>query len=156
MHLLHLHRSTLKFSKSFEKGVPCIVSRCIWLLSALPWVPEVFLACGGIFGVGRRPKPRAAKLGEKLFARFTIKNWQKPETALEKSLAPRVCQHLLILVSCFPPPFLSFEVSSLDLQLQGENKAVKTKCPINKTLQHTTNKLTILANFLPANFIFME
>ena len=30
---------------------------------------------------GRRPKPRAA---------ITIKNWQKPETALEKSLAPRV------------------------------------------------------------------
>ena len=28
----------------------------------LPWVPEVFLACGGIFGVGRRTKPR-----EKLF-----------------------------------------------------------------------------------------
>ena len=34
---------------------------------------------------GRRPKPR-----EKLFARVTIKTWQKPETALEKSLAPRV------------------------------------------------------------------
>ena len=30
-------------------GVPCIVSRCIWLLSALPWVPEVFLAWGGNF-----------------------------------------------------------------------------------------------------------
>ena len=35
---------------------------------------------------GRRPKPRAAKL----FARVTIKTSQKPETALEKSLAPRV------------------------------------------------------------------
>ena len=35
---------------------------------------------------GRRPKPRAAKL----FARVTIKTWQKPETAPEKSLAPRV------------------------------------------------------------------
>ena len=32
---------------------------------------------------GRRPKPRAAK-------RVTIKTWQKPETELEKSLAPRV------------------------------------------------------------------
>ena len=30
----------------------------------LPWVPEVFLACGGNFRcVGRRPKPRAAKPG---------------------------------------------------------------------------------------------
>ena len=27
---------------------------------------------------------------ERLFARVTIKTWQKPETALEKSLAPRV------------------------------------------------------------------
>ena len=37
---------------------------------------------------GRKPKP-----GEKLFALFarvTIKTLQKPETALEKSLAPRV------------------------------------------------------------------
>ena len=33
---------------------------------------------------GRRPKPQAA-----------IKTWQKPETVLEKSLAPRVCPHLL-------------------------------------------------------------
>ena len=32
----------------------------------IPWVPEVFLA------------------------RVTIKTWQKPETELEKSLAPRV------------------------------------------------------------------
>ena len=39
---------------------------------------------------GRRPRPRAAKPREKLFARVTIKTWQKPETALEKSLAPRV------------------------------------------------------------------
>ena len=41
----------------------------------LPWVPEVFLACGGNF---RRPRG------------VTIKTWQKPETALEKSMAPRV------------------------------------------------------------------
>ena len=33
---------------------------------------------------GRRPKSQAA-----------IKTWQKPETVLEKSLAPRVCPHLL-------------------------------------------------------------
>ena len=37
--------------------------------SILPWVPEVFLACGGNF-----------------------RCWPKPETALEKSLAPRVGQ----------------------------------------------------------------
>ena len=50
----------------------------------LPWVPEVFLACGGNF----RCWPKAeATSGE---ARVTIKTWQKPETALEKSLAPRV------------------------------------------------------------------
>ena len=38
---------------------------------------------------GCRPKARAAKSREKLFARVTIKTWQKPETELEKSLAPR-------------------------------------------------------------------
>ena len=38
---------------------------------------------------GCRPKAQAAKSREKLFARVTIKTWQKPETALEKSLAPR-------------------------------------------------------------------
>ena len=42
-------------------------------------------AYAGIVGVGRRPKPRAAR-----GARVTIKTRQKPETALEKSLAPRV------------------------------------------------------------------
>ena len=36
---------------------------------------------------GRRPKLRAAK------PRVTIKTWQKPETALEKSLEPRVINH---------------------------------------------------------------
>ena len=40
-----------------------------------PGYQRVFSRAAGIFGVGRRPKPRAAK---------------KPETALEKSLAPRV------------------------------------------------------------------
>ena len=59
------------------------------------WVPEVFLACHGrefsVLAEGRqifgcRPRPRAAKL----FARVTIKTWQKPETELEKYLAPRV------------------------------------------------------------------
>ena len=55
-------------------------------LCTVPWVPEVFLACGGNFrcwpkaNFGRRPKPRAA-------------------TALEKSLAPRLCVRWL--ATCF-------------------------------------------------------
>ena len=61
-----------------------------WEASAnLPWLPEVFLAWGGNFrcwpSVVRRSREKNA-----LFARVTIKTWQKPETALEKSLAPRV------------------------------------------------------------------
>ena len=46
----------------------------------IPWVPEIFLACGGNF----RCWPKATS-GE------VVKTWQKPETTLEKSLAPRVC-----------------------------------------------------------------
>ena len=42
----------------------------------VPWVPEVFLACGGNF----RCWPKAD----------TSSAVPKPETALEKSLAPRV------------------------------------------------------------------
>ena len=61
--------------------------RLPWVPFWVPfWVPEVFLACGGNFRCW--PKPRA---------RVTIKTWQKPETGLEKSLAPRVsypnCMH---------------------------------------------------------------
>ena len=54
-----------------------------------PGCQRFFSRSVGIKGphiLGRRPKPRAAKL----FARVTIKTWNKPETALEKSLAPRV------------------------------------------------------------------
>ena len=75
---------------------------------SLPWVPEVFLACGWNFrcwpkadtssAVGRSHERRSREKNffswEKLFARVTIKTWQKPETALEKSLAPRVECHL--------------------------------------------------------------
>ena len=52
----------------------------------LPWVPEVFLACGGKF----RCWPKADTSSAVGRSRVTIKTWQKPETALEKSLAPRV------------------------------------------------------------------
>ena len=64
--------------------------------TTVPWVPEVFLACGGNFrcwpkadtslAVGRSHERRNREKN----ARVTIKTWQKPETALEKSLAPRV------------------------------------------------------------------
>ena len=53
------------------------------------WAQRFFSPAAGIFGVGRRPKPRAAKPREKTRG-SPIKTWQKPETALEKSLAPRV------------------------------------------------------------------
>ena len=58
-----------------------------------PGYRRFFSLAAGIFVVGRRPKPRAAKRREKpqrFFARVTIKTRQKPETALEKTLAPRV------------------------------------------------------------------
>ena len=58
----------------------------------IPWVPEVFLACRRNFwcwpkadtssAVGRSHEWRSREV--------TIKTWQKPETALEKSLGPRV------------------------------------------------------------------
>ena len=46
-----------------------------------------FPRAAGIFGVGRRP----THLGRRCVGlRVTIQTWQKPVTALEKSLAPRV------------------------------------------------------------------
>ena len=88
-------------NKGFELEIFSSVEdgKVVWDSLLLPWVPEVFLACGGNFRClaegrhifGRRPKPRAAKRGE---ARVTIKTWQKPETALEKSLAPRVAYYM--------------------------------------------------------------
>ena len=62
-----------------------------------PGYQRFFSRAVGIFGVGRRPKPRAAK--PRGAARVTIKTWEKPETALEKSLAPRVPRPLLQLFS---------------------------------------------------------
>ena len=61
-----------------------------WLApSVLPWVPEVFLACGGNFRCGPKADTSSA-VGRRHERRVTIKPWQKPETALDKSLAPRV------------------------------------------------------------------
>ena len=50
----------------------------------LLWVPEVFLACGGNFCCWPKADKSSA-VGWK-----TWPCWQKPESALEKSLAPRV------------------------------------------------------------------
>ena len=63
----------------------------LWVTSHLPWVPEVFLACGGNFRCWPKADTSSAVgRSHEQFARVTIKTWQKPETALEKSLAPRV------------------------------------------------------------------
>ena len=69
---------------------------CHNLQCDLPWVPEVLLAYGGNFrcwpkadtslAVGHSHEGRSRKKN----ARVIIKTWQKPDTKLEKSLAPRV------------------------------------------------------------------
>ena len=46
-----------------------------------------FSRAAGIFGVGRRPTHLSRRC---VGLRVTIQTWQKPETALEKSVAPRV------------------------------------------------------------------
>ena len=52
--------------------------------------------------VGRSREKNFSRSFEKLFARVTIKTWLKPETALEKSLAPRVFDARLsdLLLTC--------------------------------------------------------
>lgn len=54
----------------------------------LPWVPEVF-SCGGNTFSAQRPNSREAKLFARVMITTEIKPWPKPETAHEKSLAPR-------------------------------------------------------------------
>ena len=83
---------------------------------ALSWVPEVFLAAR-IFGVGRRPKPRAAKPSEKTHG-LLIKTWQKPETALEKSLAPtvRLLNNILLHSVCI---FISVKLRNFTISKRG-------------------------------------
>jgi len=81
---------SISFKGKFNKRSSSNKHPSLWLkfeisARALPWVPEVFLACSGNFLCW--PKAEAAR---KTFARVTIKTWQKLETALEKSLAPRV------------------------------------------------------------------
>ena len=54
----------------------CFLLPALLFRRIVPWVPEVFLACSGNFRCW-------------LKADTSSKTWQKPETALEKSLAPR-------------------------------------------------------------------
>ena len=93
----------LKFVKTSHRAVENLPQRKLWVWAAndarfhrvfiwvvrgaIPWVPEVFLSCGG--NLRCWPKP--------LFARVTIKTWEKPETALEKSLAPRVVARCILV-----------------------------------------------------------
>ena len=58
----------------------------------LSWVPEVFLAYDGNFRCWPKADTSSA-VGRSYQQRVTIKTWQKPETALEKSLEPRVINH---------------------------------------------------------------
>ena len=61
----------------------------------IPWVPEVFLACSGNFRCWPEADTSSA------VGRSHDKTRQKPETALEKSLAPRVSCILLGLEFCY-------------------------------------------------------
>ena len=61
--------------------------RVVWLLKEYPGYQRFFSRAAGIFGVGRSHERRSA--------RVTIMTWQKPETALEKSLTPMVLKELI-------------------------------------------------------------
>ena len=67
------------YQRFFSRAAGIFVSRVRREFSVLAEGRHIF---------GLRPKPRAAKPREN--SRVTMKTWQKPETALEKSLAPRV------------------------------------------------------------------
>ena len=70
---------------SFRKDFWC----CYWGRAGYPGYQRFFSRAVGIFGVGRRP------------THLRPKTWQKPETALEKSLASRVRAGQLLVN--FPP-----------------------------------------------------
>ena len=69
MSLLEITRASVLFSQKFKMQFDVL----------LPWVPEVSLLCGGNFRCWPKADTSSA-----------VKTSQKPETALEKSLAPRV------------------------------------------------------------------
>ena len=61
---------------------------------------QSFFSCAtGIFGVGRRPTHLPPWAEATSFAQVTVKTLQKPETALEKSLAPKVVEHAPVTFS---------------------------------------------------------
>ena len=71
----------------------------------LPWVPEAFLAYGGNFRCWPKANTSSA-VGR------SHEPWQKPETALEKTLAPRVTldikrERLKSVIFSLPSPTIS-------------------------------------------------
>ena len=89
-----------------------------------PGYQRFFSPAARIFGVGRRPKPRAAKPSEKMHG-SPIKTGQKPETALEKSLAPtvRLLNKILLHSVCI---FISVKLRNFTISKRG--MVVKFTC----------------------------
>ena len=88
-----------KFSNC-SSNKKCLLCFFISCSRSYPGYQRFFSRAAGIFGVGRSYERR--------------KTWQKPETALEKSLAPRVSRSLsrfLALSFASLPPTLSFSLS---------------------------------------------
>ena len=88
----NLHYESVYFKNTIDRQY---TERCYWptIYTPVSTITSYTLSTRGfsrvrrgIFGVGRGP----THLRCLLFARVTIKTWQKPETALEKSLAPRI------------------------------------------------------------------
>ena len=114
-----------------------------------PGYQRFFSRAAGIFGVGRRPKPEAA--------RVTIKTWQKPETALEKSLAPRVqkCESVPRLLSMivvylynfYTPYWYPPQINIISSKKQLE---CFLKGGANSSIYAITHKIQRLLAYLPA------
>ena len=86
-------------NKGFELEIFSSVEdgKVVWDSLLLPWVPKVFLACGENFrcrGTSSAVSRSHERRSREKNGRVTIKTWQKPETALEKSLAPRVAYYM--------------------------------------------------------------
>ena len=105
----------------------------IYFMILLPWVPEVFSCVRREFSVlaegrhifGRRPKLRAAK---------------KPETALEKSLAPRVWLYRSIM-------WMGKAVKNVRIDLKQYFSTLETKSKLSETVRRDGEKQ--LANSCP-------
>ena len=113
----------------------------------LPWVPEVFLTCGGNFRCW--PKAEAT--------RVTIKTWQKPKTALEKSLAPRVqkCESVPRLLSMIVVYLYNFSTPYWyppQINIISSKKQLECflKGGANSSIYAITHKIQRLLAYLPA------